>query len=275
MVGAQEVDAGHVEADDLGGAHGGRALQRRDLYHRGAAAAVEVRTELAFAPLAFHRRHHAVADDQASDVGAACLFDELLGEDVGVEAAEGLDDRLGGLGGLGQDDPDPLGALDQLDDHRRAAADVDEVSGGLGVVGEGGDRQPDPLAGQELERAELVAGAADRHRLVDRVDAHHLELPHHGSAEERVAGPDPRDDRVEPGQLLVAEVDGGPVRGDVHVALEVVDHPDLVPAPLRGVHERHRRVEPAVERQDPDLHRRQSATDPLDAPAAQPDVCHR
>ena len=40
-------------------------------------------------------------------------------------ALQGLDDRLGNLGGVGQDHADTLGALEQLDDHRRAAELLD------------------------------------------------------------------------------------------------------------------------------------------------------
>ena len=105
-----------------------RAFLGGDLDQLGGAAAVEVGAELALLALALHGGDDLVADHEAADVGAAGLLDELLHQDVGVEPAEGLDDRLGGLRGLGQHHADALGALEQLDDQRSAAADLDQVA---------------------------------------------------------------------------------------------------------------------------------------------------
>ena len=65
-----------------------------------------------------------------------------------------------------------------------------------GPVREGGDRQADALARQQLQRAQLVARAADGDALVQRKNALHLELPQDGEAIVRDGGADARDDGV-------------------------------------------------------------------------------
>jgi hypothetical protein len=101
----------------------------------GAAAAVQVGAELAGLGLALHGRDHLVADDEAADVGAAGLLDVLLHQDVGLQPHEGLDHALGRLLRLGQHHADALGALQQLDDQRRAADHLDQVSMSSGASG--------------------------------------------------------------------------------------------------------------------------------------------
>ena len=65
-----------------------------------------------------------------------------------------------------------------------------------GPVREGRHRQADALARQQLQRAQLVARAADGHALVQREDALHLELAQHGQAVVRDRGADARDHRI-------------------------------------------------------------------------------
>ena len=124
---------------------------------RAAPAAVEVRAELAFFTLAFHGGDDFVTDDEAADIGTTRFLDEFLSHDIGIETAKGFDDRLCGGLGFCEHDADALSALKQLDDNRCAAAEFDQVAGGFGVVGEGSDREADAFAGEELERAELIA----------------------------------------------------------------------------------------------------------------------
>ena len=71
MVGAQYVHAGHVQAQDAGGAHRRGALLRGDADQAGGAAAMEVGAKLAGFGLALHGCHYLVADDEAADIGAA------------------------------------------------------------------------------------------------------------------------------------------------------------------------------------------------------------
>ena len=64
---------------------------------------------------------------------------------------------------------------------------------------------PMPVAGQQLQAAQLVACPADGLGLVGREDAHHLELAHHGGAVEGVRGADAGDHGVEPLELAALE----------------------------------------------------------------------
>ena len=108
--------------------------------------------------------------------------------------------------GLGQHHADALGAFEQLDDQRRAADHVQQIVRVARRVGEAGHRQADALARQQLQRAQLVARAGDRHRFVHGIHAHHLELAHDGGAVEGDRGADARDDGVEAVQLLAVQV---------------------------------------------------------------------
>jgi hypothetical protein len=76
---------------------------------------MQVGAEFTLLGLAQHRRHHAPANDEATDVGALGLLDEFLHEEIGVQVAERLDDRLGRLVGFAQHDAATLRALRELD----------------------------------------------------------------------------------------------------------------------------------------------------------------
>ena len=154
------------------------------------------------APGSLHGRNDLAADDQSADVAAFGFLDELLHQDGDFGAVEGLDHRLRRFVGFAEHHADALRAFEQLDDHRRAADDLDDLVGAPGVVGERGDRQADAVAGEDLQGAQLVARAADGHRFVERKDAHHLELPQHGEAVEGVRRGNARNDRIEARQLL-------------------------------------------------------------------------
>src|SRR5581483_1204706 len=121
-------------------------------------------------------------------------------------------------------------------------------------VGEPGHRQPDAVAGEQLEAAQLVAAAGDRRALVRGERAHHLELAHHRAAVERVRRTDARDHGVEALELLALEDDLRPPRRDVHVAAEVVDDLDLVAARLPRLPEAVGGVQVRVAGQESDLH---------------------
>src|SRR5690606_41422889 len=93
-----------------------------------------------------------------------------------------------------------------------AAGPADEALDVVGGVGEAGVREADALLGQDLQRAQLVARAGDRLRSVDAVDVHHLELPDHRGAVERVGGADPWDHGVEALERLAVVGDRRPDR---------------------------------------------------------------
>jgi hypothetical protein len=91
-----------------------------------------------------------VADHEGPHVLALALRNELLDQDVLLGALQGLDDRLGDLVAVGQDDTHALGALEQLDDDRRAAHALDGGQHvGLGAH-EGRVRDADVVAREDL-----------------------------------------------------------------------------------------------------------------------------
>ena len=118
-------------------------------------AAVQVGAELAGRALPLHRGDHLAADHDAADVRALGFLDEFLHQDVGVQPLEGLDHRLGRVRRLRQHHADALGAFQQLDHQRRAAAHLDQLAGRLRVVGEAGDRQADAALGEQLQQRSL------------------------------------------------------------------------------------------------------------------------
>ena len=88
---------------------------------------MQVRAKLAFLALPTHCGDDLVANDEATDVGAACFGNELLHHEVRLESAKRLDHALGGLLRLGEHDANTLGALEQLDDDGRTTRNPQEV----------------------------------------------------------------------------------------------------------------------------------------------------
>src|SRR5262249_20143987 len=123
--------------------------------------------------------------------------DELLDEDVLIQALERLDDRTGRGRALGQDDAEALRALQQLDNHRRAVHALDTSGNVLGLGGIDGGGQANVMSAEDLQAAQLVARAGDGLRFVHAVNAHHLELAHHRQPEERDRRANARNDRID------------------------------------------------------------------------------
>ena len=121
-----------------------------------------------------------------------------------------------------------------------------KVLGIVGRMGEAGHRQSDTLAREELQGAQLVARAGDGDRFIDRVDAHHFELPHHRRAVKRYRGTDSRDDGVDVLDGLALVVDAGPHGRDVHVAALVVENQHLMAALLARLHQAARGIQPGI-----------------------------
>ncbi len=173
-------------------------------------AAVDVAAKLLALRDSAHRGDDLVSDHEGAHVAAFALLDELLQQDVHLGGSrQRLDHRLGDLGRISENDSDALGAFEQLDDHRRAAESLDPGHDLGGVSHEQGLRNADAVAAQHLQRAQLVARDTDRVRWVDTVDAHLLELPHDGGAEEGYRRADPRDHRIVVGQLLAFVIEAG------------------------------------------------------------------
>ncbi len=193
---------------------------------------MQVGAKLARLGLTAHRRHHLAVDHQTADVSTVGLADILLHQNVVVGLDESLDHALGGLLGFAQHHADPLGTLQQLHHQRCTAHHGDEVGHVVGAVGITGDGQTDAVTGEQLHRPQLVAGAADGHRAVERHGVHHLELAQHGGAVGGDAGPDAGDHRVIALQLPSFVVNGGVVGSDVHITAQGVEHLDLMTARL-------------------------------------------
>ncbi len=146
-VGAFEhVDAGDAQAHDLRGADGGAGVDGVERDRLGAAAAVDVGAELLPLGDAAHGGDDAVADDEGADVASLALGDKLLDEHVLAGGLERLDDRLGDLLGVGEDDADALRAFQQLDDDRRAADAGDRGQDVAAVADEAGGGDADVVA---------------------------------------------------------------------------------------------------------------------------------
>ena len=150
--------------------------------------------------------------------------------------------------------PHALRALQQLDDAGRAADLLDHVLGAARTVREGRHRQADALARQQLQRAQLVARAADGHALVQRKHALHLELAQHGQAVVRDRGADARDDGIVVRQHAPAVPQRRLARRDVHVHVQRVDHVDLVAARPRRLDDAPMRIEARIAREHDELH---------------------
>jgi hypothetical protein len=178
---------------------------------------VDVRSELVALCLPTHRGDDSVADDERTNVAPFGFGDEPLDQNVLLGALQGLDDRFGDPGVRSEDDADSLGALQQFDDDRRTSDPVDGRQHVLTVPHEGGGGDADVVSGEDLDRAELVAGVGDAGGGVRGVDVHLFELADDRQTEERDRGSDPGQNGVVVAErlsavlqrrLFVCEVDG-------------------------------------------------------------------
>ena len=174
--GAQDVDAGHIEAQGLAGLDGHLLLRPIQLHRPGRSPLVQVGPEFALGGPAFDRGHHLAADHEAAQIRAAGLLDELLHQQVGIEALEGIDDALGRLLGFGQHDPLALDPLQQLHDQGGAPHHADQIDGVERGIGEARDGRVESGADDFLGGEELVAGGGDRLSTVEGGHPHRLEL---------------------------------------------------------------------------------------------------
>ena len=68
-------------------------------------------------------------------------------------------------------------------------------------MGYSGDGEIDSLTGEQLQRAQLVAGAGNGHGFIERIAAQHLKLAQRGGAVIGDLGADTRDHRIKMRQL--------------------------------------------------------------------------
>src|SRR5690348_4725107 len=257
--GTQQVHACDAEPECLGGAQRGLPFRGCQTHRIAGAAAMQVRPEIAFAGGALHGGDHATADDEAADVAPVGLAHELLHQEVGIEATERLDHALRSGQLFGQDHAGPLRALVELDHVRRRSEHVEEVAGVVRVVTECRRRQVDPMAGEHLQAAQLVARAQHRFGGTRRVDAHHLELAQHRRAVEGDRRADARNHAVVALQLASTVMDAETLVRNAHVAAQRIEHARLVTARAGGGQQPHRRIQARVAGQDRELHGRGGA----------------
>src|ERR1041385_1682294 len=197
--GLQVVDAGDLQAEGARRLQHVLALVFVQLERLARAAAVDVGAELADLGRAPPRADDLVAADEGAPVLALRLRDELLQHDDVVEAPERLQDGLQALPALRQHDADALRALQELEHARDAADLLDGLVQVVGAADDGGARQVDVGARQELEAQQLVAGAQDALARVDDGDPHDLELVDDGAAHLRHRRADAGHDDVDVG----------------------------------------------------------------------------
>ena len=156
--------------------------------------------------------------------------------------------------GLGQDHAHALRAFQQLDDDGCATDLRDHVLGLARPVREGCRREAHAGAGKQLQRAQLVARAADGDALVQRKHALHLELPQNCQPVVRHRGADAGNDGVTYRQCLATMPHDRLVRRDLHVHVQRVDHIDLMAACARRLDDTPVRVEAGIAREHDELH---------------------
>ena len=90
---------------------------------------MKIRAKIAGRAAPLHGRDDFAADDKGADVAPGGFLDELLDQDVGFHATKSFDHRLRRLMGFPEHHADALGSLEQFDDDRRPADDVDDFVG--------------------------------------------------------------------------------------------------------------------------------------------------
>ncbi len=149
---------------------------------------------------------------------------------MGIQTAKGVNHALRRLTRLRQHHPDTLRAFHQLNDQRRTAHHVDQIAGVVRRVGNPGDGQIDPLTRQQLQRAQLVAGAGDRHRLVERIAAQHFKLTQCGRAVIGDLGANAGNDRIKMREFAAFVMNRRRRRVDVHIAGHRIEDLNLMSA---------------------------------------------
>ncbi len=155
---------------------------------------------------------------------------------------------------LGQDDADALRPFEQFHHHRRPVHPLDAGRDVFGLARVDRRRQADVVPAEQLQAAQLVARSGDGLRLVEAVDAHHLELPHHRQAEEGDRRPDARNDGIDRADRFALVEQFRVASAEADVELERVQHAHLVAALLRGLDQDARAVQRFLPRQDDETH---------------------
>jgi hypothetical protein len=181
----EHVDPCDSETHDLSGAYGGVGVHRIEIDGLDAAAAVDIGTELVTAGLPAHRCHHAIADHEGPNIASPAFGHKPLDEDVLTSGLKRFDDRLGDLGIRGENHPDSLRALEQLDHDGSTADAVDRRQHVGPVAHKRRGRDGDVVSGEDLNRTKLVPRVRNAVGGSRCVHVHLLELANDGEPKER------------------------------------------------------------------------------------------
>ena len=121
-------------------------------------------------------------------------------------------------------------------------------------MGNAGHRQIDPLARQQLQRAQLVSGTGDGHGLVEGVAAEHFELTQRRRAVESDGGANAWDHGIKVRELAALIVDRRGRRTDVHIAGEWIEDLDGVSPLYRCFTQPFTRIERSIPGQYGNFH---------------------
>ena len=224
MVRTQDIHPRHIQAHDTRGSHSGGALFRGDTNQAGTATPMQVGAELARRGLAFHGCNNLAAYHKTTDICAAGFLDVFLHHHRHIQPHKGFDYRFRRLAGFRQHHADALGAFQHLDHQRRTAHHVDQVGNIIRRVGKTGDGQPNAFAREQLQRTQLVPGARDGYRFIDREDTHHFKLTHHRRTVLGNRGANTWNHRIKPFQHFTLVVNFRLVSHHAHVTAQGVDH---------------------------------------------------
>ncbi len=189
---------------------------------------MDIGTELVTAGLPAHRCHHAIADHQGPNVASPAFGHKTLDEDVLASGLQRFDDRLGDLGIRGEDHPDSLCSLEQLD-HDGSTADAVDRGQHVGPVAyERRGRDGNVVSGEDLNRPELVSRVRNAIGGSRRVHVHLLELANDGESKERDRCTDAGEDGVEIVEVTSAVLEIRDIAGEVDGETERVEDACLV-----------------------------------------------
>ena len=174
--GFEHIDAGDLEAQDLSGLNRGLAIGFVQNDGFGFSASVDIAAEFVTLGDTADRPDDSIANDHRPDVAAFAFGDELLDQHVLACELKGFDDGFGDLHGVGQDDADALGSLDQLDNNGGTTNSLDcwqDIAPGMN---KGRFRNTDIVTTEDLQAAQFVAGIGDSVRRISAENAHLFEL---------------------------------------------------------------------------------------------------
>lgn len=197
-------------------------------------AFMKVATEIVVERLAFHTGDHARTDHEGTDVFAGGFFDVFLKEDIGslfVIKIEGLKSGFGRFLGFGEHDAVAVGAGSEFDDNRQTDL-LQKIVNISGIAGDESFGRVDAGFGEDLLRAQFVAGASNSDRTRGNPGTLHLELTDDGTTVAGHVVGNTRNDSIKTREGFAVIIDIGMLVIKRKVAILVFDDADLKAALL-------------------------------------------